>query len=161
FTDTVQLIVGKTGNSGGKDLEVEFLTGDRHMPAATLTGFHNNAAIMMFLQNDVRELQKATGGSMVYFRNRIRNAFARPLTLQKTSIKFDGRKISTIEIVMSPFPKDPLGARFKQYADRTYRFIMSDDIPGEVFQLGTTTRSPDGKIITETIMTFVSMGKKN
>jgi len=161
FTDTVQLLVGKATGNGGKDLDLEFLTGERRLPTPTLSGFQNNAAIMMFLQNDVRELEKATGGSQVYFRNRIRDAFARSLTLQKTAIEFNGKNISTVEIIISPFAKDPLGARFKQFADRTYRFVMSDDIPGEVFQLASTTRSPKGDIIAETIMTFVGMEQKN
>jgi len=161
FTDTVQLLVGKATGNGGKDLDLEFLTGKRRLPAATLSGFHNNAAIMMFLQNDVRELEKVTGGSQVYFRNRIRDAFARPLTFKETKIEFGGKNISTVEIILSPFAKDPLGARFKQFADRTYRFVMSDDIPGEVFQLASTTRSPKGDIIAQTTMTFVSMEQKN
>lgn len=161
FTDTVQIIVGEADGKGGKDLDVEFLTGDRRLPAASLSGFHNNAVIMFFLQNDVRELQKETGGSQVYFRNRIRNAFARPLTLQKTDFEFGGKTLTSTEIIMSPFAKDPQGVKFKQFADRTYRFVLSDDVPGEVFQLTSTTRSPKGEIITETIMTFVDMETKN
>ncbi len=161
FTDTVQLVVGKADGNGGKDLDLKFLTGERRLPAATLSGFHNNATIMIFLQNDVRELEKQTGGSQVYFRNRIRDAFARPLVLQKTEIDFNGKKISSVEIIMSPFAKDPLGVKFRQFADRTYRFVMSEDIPGEVFQMTSTTRSPKGEIIAQAIMTFVSMEKKN
>jgi hypothetical protein len=47
---------------GSKDVRVDFLGGNRHMPFAPALGFNGNPALMFFLEHDAAGMREATGG---------------------------------------------------------------------------------------------------
>lgn len=78
FDDTVEMTVTGVEPDGRRDLSVRFLSPPRGIDVAPFRQFQGNPLMMLFLERDVREMKRLTGGSDLYFRNRIRDAFARP-----------------------------------------------------------------------------------
>jgi hypothetical protein len=137
FTDAVA--VGfEPRPDGSKDIRVDFLSGDRHMPFAPVIGFNGNPVLMFFLEHDVAEMQKATGGSKAYFRNRIRRAFVDGAESRAVAIAFDGKEERGIEITLVPFHDDPMIARFEKFQNKSYRFVLVEAVPGTIYQIATS-----------------------
>jgi hypothetical protein len=54
------------------------------------------------------------------------------------SIQLDGRSVDAVQISVRPYDQDPLQRRFAAYADKTYVFTLSPDVPGMVYEMRTT-----------------------
>jgi hypothetical protein len=135
YQDTVALVVCEVHSDGSKDVSVEFLSGDRRMEFAPVTRFHGNPLIMYFLEWDVRRMHEATGGAALYFRNRIREAFVDQAELADASITLDGRPERATAITVRPYRRDPGIERYAAYRDKSYRFVLADAVPGEVYEI--------------------------
>ncbi len=137
FTDTVAIGI-EPRPDGSKDIRADFLSGDRHMAFAPVIGFNGNPVLMFFLEHDVAEMQKATGGSRTYFRNRIRRAFVDRAGSRAVAIAFNGKEELGTEITLVPFHDDPMIARFEEFRDKSYRFVLVDAVPGMIYQIATS-----------------------
>ena len=144
FTDKIALSVKAVHADGSKDVAVEFLSGKRRTDFPPVRGFHGNPLIMYFLEWDVRGMQKAIGGSALYFRNRIRNAFAGGAQVGKVSITLDGHPAMATAIVLRPYRDDPDIARYAAFRDKSYRFVLSDEVPGMVYEISTSVPAAPG-----------------
>ncbi|HEU0157201.1 MAG TPA: hypothetical protein VFQ82_14095 [Stellaceae bacterium] len=142
YGDTVSLSVRAVHEDGSKDVAVAFLSGSRRVEMPEVARFHGNPLIMYFLEWDVRAMQRATGGAAVYFRNRIRDAFAEAQT-EDATITIDGRKQPATMIVLQPYLHDPAVARFAGLRDKTYRFVLAKAVPGMVYEIDTTVPAAD------------------
>jgi hypothetical protein len=136
FTDGVAVGI-EPRPDGTKDVRVAFLSGDRHMPFNPAIGFNGNPVLMFFLEHDVAEMQKATGGSRTYFRNRIREAFVDKAEVRSISLSFGGKDEPATEITLAPFRHDPMIARFERFREKSYRFVLADAVPGTIYQIAT------------------------
>ena len=63
FTDLVEATVTEVRPDGKKNVEFQFLTGERERRFGPINGFRGNPVIMLFLQRDVEELSKRAGVS--------------------------------------------------------------------------------------------------
>ncbi|HEX7968157.1 MAG TPA: hypothetical protein VF502_08055 [Stellaceae bacterium] len=137
YADKVTIDIRDINRAGGKDVAVEFLTGEHRMNFPPVTGFHGNPLLMYFLEHDVVEMRDATGGAATYFRNRIRRAFVDAAEMHPVEVTVDGGKRSGTEIVIAPFRGDPHVGRIPGFADKTYRFVLCDAVPGAIYQIST------------------------
>jgi hypothetical protein len=135
YQDTVALVLREVHPDGSKDVSVEFLSGDRRVEFAPVTRFHGNPLIMYFLEYDVRRMHEATGGSALYFRNRIREAFIDQAELADASITLDGRPARATAITLQPYRNDPGIERYAAFRDKSYRFVLADAVPGKVYEI--------------------------
>lgn len=136
FTDSVTLGI-EPRPDGTKDVRLDFLSGERHLPFQAVNGFRGNPVLMFFLERDVLEMHKATGGSALYFRNRIREAFLDRATTRPVSVAVEGKEQSGTEVTLAPFRNDPMIARFESFREKSYRFILVDAVPGTIYQIAT------------------------
>lgn len=141
YVDKVIMNVTGVEEDGGKDISVEFLTGEHRTNFPSVTDFHGNPLLMYFLQHDVNEMRDATGGAETYFRNRIRRAFADHAEVHPVEVAVDGGKRKGTEIVVTPFRDDPHVGRIPGFADKTYRFVLCDAVPGSIYQISTAALS--------------------
>jgi hypothetical protein len=134
FTDRVEIEVKDVRPDGGKDITVEFLTGDRHKYFPPVADFQGNPLLMYFLEFDVTNLGRETGGASLFFRNRIREAFVDGAEMHPIKITVDGREADATEIAIHPYAKltRPEVARF---VDKAYYFVLSDAVPGTLYQI--------------------------
>jgi hypothetical protein len=141
FEDEVALKLSPSeGGDGAKDVTVDMFTLDRHRERVIgpLTRVSGNPIIMMFLERDVTQMNRHIGGQPVYFRNVIRMAFRDKARLEPASFSWEGRQVNGTRIVIQPFMGDPNGERMALFRSKTYEFIVSDAVPGGIYQMHST-----------------------
>jgi hypothetical protein len=123
-------------DDGGKDAWVDFLTGAHHVAYPPLMGFHGNPILMFFLEHDVDEMRRVTGGAATYFRNSIRRAFVDQAVVKPIEVERDGKAMPATEITLAPFAGDSqIATAFPALKDKLYRFVLSQAVPGEVYEI--------------------------
>ena len=159
--DTVDVIVSNIRNTGRKDTRFLFFTGKHNRPYTERENQQGNPAFVLYLEFDIRDLERLTGGSWAYFQRKIRWAFAKGANTKEVDIDYQGTKIKGIQYTIQPFIDDPKNSRYALYSGKYYIFTLSEDIPGEIYQVRTIV--PDGKtwqqgdeVLTEESLTFSS-----
>jgi hypothetical protein len=160
YEDNVVLMLSGVHNDGSKDVSVEFLTGEHRMEFSPVSRFHGNPLIMYFLEWDVRGMHKLTGGSALYFRNRIREAFADQAEIADTWITVNGRTEPATAITLQPYQHDPGIERYAAFRDKSYRFVLSPAVPGRIYEIeASLPANPAGAEAVVDRMTYKSMRK--
>jgi hypothetical protein len=149
YVDRVRLDL-RPRSDGSKDIWVDFLSGAHHVTYPPLIGFRGNPALMYFLQHDVEEMRRQTGGSTTYFRNRIRRAFVDQAPLRAIELVHEGKPLQATEIVAYPFRGDPKLTRFPGMQEKRYRFVLAETVPGVLYAIeaevpGETGQPPRSK----------------
>ena len=65
--------------------------------------------------------------------------------MRPVNVQLDGRTVDAVEITVRPYDQDPLQRRFAAYADKTYSFTLSPEVPGTVYEMRTTMYDPKAK----------------
>jgi hypothetical protein len=155
YDDKVRAEIRAVHPDGRKDVWIEFLSGERRTELPPAMGFSGNPLLLYFLEHDAEEMHTVTGGSVQYFRNRISESFADRAAIHAIEVKEGGAVVKATEIEVSPFRNDPHLARFPALAGKTYHFILSDAVPGSVYQISTTLAAPgDGDGAFEEQLTY-------
>jgi hypothetical protein len=153
FEDKVVLQVSApdTKSEGTRKVTTEFMTGEHKKEMPPVDNAHGNPVIMYFLERDVLEMKRITGGSPNYYRKLIRLALVDTKEIKPVTVKWNGKDIKAEEIIIDPFKDDPAKARYTRFANKTYSFIVSDQVPGNVVSLKTVMRegSNTGKVMIE------------
>jgi hypothetical protein len=135
FDDTVQIRVRSA--DGAKRVSVAFFTRERKIAYPDVTRPEGNPVLLYFLERDIREMERLTGGKPGYFRKAIRTALARSATVTRIRVPFEGRELAAQEITVAPYVDDPLKARIGKYGSKIYTFTLSADVPGGIYSLRT------------------------
>jgi hypothetical protein len=148
FDDEVALkLSASTAGGGEKDVLLDMFTGERERILGPLTRVSGNPVVMMFLERDVTQMNMHVGGQTVYFRNVIRLAFREHAKLEPATFSWNGKQVSGTKIVIQPFLGDPNGDRMALFRTKTYEFIVSDAVPGGIYEIRSTVGDdrPDAK----------------
>ena len=149
FTDDVIFTVNKVNDDGTKAAAVRFFSGERNFPVSPVARATVNPILKIYLQGDVYEMNRLTDPDgqakerWRYFQRRIKFALAQGATVVPTEFEFDGRKFDGIEITFQPYVNDPRRNLFEEYADKSYRVVLSDDLPGYIFRIETSIPGAD------------------
>lgn len=153
FSDTVRLDLA--GSKGKVSATLHFLTGKNRHELPALDEAHGNPVLLGFLERDIAEMKRLTGGSTAYFRKRIRMALAQEARVTPQSVTYQGRALAAHAVHIQPYLDDPLHARFEPYVNKTYTFIISERVPGGVYQLRSALanrgRSAPGAVVAEVV----------
>jgi hypothetical protein len=141
FDDQVRLVLA----DGQPAAMLEFLTGPRHVPAPAVDNPEGNPVLLGFLEHDIAEMQRLTGGSRAYFRKRIRLALAQSAQVQPHRFTYAGKGVDGREIVIVPYRDDPMHARFEPYVGKRYTFIVSPQVPGGIYQVRAAAAGEQGQ----------------
>lgn len=133
FSDKVRLDVN--GSKGKLSATLHFLSGKNRHDLPPLEEAHGNPVLLGFLERDIAEMKRLTGGSSAYFRKRLRMALAEGAEVRSQSITYQGKTLPARSVRIQPYLDDPMHARFEQYVNKTYTFVVSDGVPGGVYQL--------------------------
>ena len=173
FDDQVEVILadGKPGalpdgasesKPGGKpDLKpsvtMQFLSGARQRKTPDAENAEGNPALLGFLERDIAEMQRLTGGSGNYFRKRIRLALADGAQVRPARFTYAGKALDGREVSIEPYRNDPLAKRFERYVPKRYTFVVSAQVPGGVYRMGSMLAGPAGGApLMEETLTLVS-----
>ena len=120
------------------DVHGEYLSGPLRVQLPDIADAHGNPVILYFLEGEVRRLQRTTGGQAAHFRRRIRQALADAATVSEESVRWAGASVPARVVRIAPFRDDPYSDRFREQAGTQYLFVLSDGVPGGVYQVSAT-----------------------
>ena len=141
FRDEVRLDLVQA--QGKLSANLRFLSGEHKQEIPALIDAHGNPVLLGFLERDIAEMKRLTGGSANYFRKRIRMALAEKAQVNRQTISYQGKTVPAQAVRIQPYLDDPMGARFAKYLYKTYTFVLSDQVPGMVYQLRTSLGAPE------------------
>jgi hypothetical protein len=157
--DVVELNVSNFRNTGRCDQAFKFFTEQYNRPYEAMTNKRGNAVHVLFLQYDVNEMERLTGGHKNYFQTLIRTAFTHGVPKKEVEFDYQGKQVKGYQYVIQPYAKDPKNSRYILYSSKYYILTFSDEIPGELYQVRTVV--PDGKtwqegepVLSEETLTF-------
>ena len=156
FVDEVRVRITRPKPEKPASVAAEFLSGHRNIPLPLINQASGNPALMGFLERDLREMQRLTGGATAYFRKRIRLALAEENDFRVVSFSYGGKQYEGSQVTIQPYINDPLRARFPAYVNKTYTFLFSRDVPGSLYRVHTSTGAQNSSSTVEETMTFVS-----
>ncbi|HSC98385.1 MAG TPA: hypothetical protein VLI21_05760 [Casimicrobiaceae bacterium] len=160
--DRAVMQVGAPEKSGGRSVHVDFLSNAQHVQLPDVNDATGNPIILFFLERDVREMHRLTGGSISYYRKLIRMALAEGAQVQPVTAAVDAGPISATEIRIEPYRDDPARPRYERFANKRYRFTLAHDVPGKVVEMRsdmfapTAGDPPAGALIAE-VLRFARM----
>lgn len=140
--DTIEMMVDNIRNTGRRDTQFEFFTGEHNRPYQAMEDQRGNGVFVYFLEFDIHEMERRTGGEWRYFQRKIRWAMAEGADKKEVEVEYDGKKVKAFEYTIQPYVDDPKNSRYKLYAGKYYIFTLSEEIPGEIYQIRTIV--PDG-----------------
>ncbi len=141
INDKVKVDVRQRHEDGTASVNVNFLSGPNHTPIAPIDHAEGNPALLGFLERDIAEMKRFTGGSTVYFRKRIRLALADSnVKVDKVNVKFENKQIAADRIVIQPYVNDPMKEKIGKFAAKRYVFVISPNIPGGLYQVYTSEK---------------------
>jgi len=148
FRDTVRLDQADDKPSA----TLHFLSGEHHQDIPALEEAHGNPVLLGFLEHDIADMKRLTGGSANYFRKRIRMALAQGAQVARQTITYQGKTVPAQVVHIQPYLDDPMHARFENYVRKTYTFVFSDAVPGGVYQLRTSLGEPAATVLDESLI---------
>ncbi len=86
-----------------------------------------------------------------YFRRLIRTALADAAKLGETKVTWRGAQVDAREIRVDPY-RDGQPERYEAFADKSYVFVLSEAVPGNVYQIRTATAGGTSPV--ETVLTL-------
>lgn len=139
FTDSVYLKILELNEDGTKNAALDFFTAERKQAVNpdNVTHIIGNPVLGIFMQGDVYEMDRLTEGHWRYFHKQLKVALREVAIVEPTSFSFNGKEYKGEKIFFSPYINDPHRRDFEKYAEKSYEFIFSDDIPGSLYQIKT------------------------
>jgi hypothetical protein len=138
FTDRVEIRLARGKSTPCCSASGSFLSGARAINLPEIDDASANPVVMYMLEYDVRQLDRSYPGKSAYFRKRIRLALVDAATVAPTTIRWNGADVAATSVQFSPFVNDPNRARFERESRKSYTFVLSDAVPGRVYQIRTT-----------------------
>ena len=156
FTDDVYLDIVKVNENGTRDTVLDFFTGNQKQMVApsNVENITGNPVIGIYLQGDVLEMNRLTEGNWKYFHRQIKLAIADSNTSEPVTVELNGKQYEGEKIVLYPYANISNKNRLKEFSDKRYEFILSDEIPGKLYQLTTVVNDaedPAVPLIVETL----------
>lgn len=142
FVDSVRVAVAAKNRTGGRDVRVDFLTGPRRMELPEVKDAEGNPLVLYFLEREVREMNRLTGGSINYYRKRIRMTLAEAAQVKAVELDVGGKKVPARAILLAPYREDPARPRYEKFAEKTFVLTLSDQVPGGIVEMRSELLQP-------------------
>jgi len=149
FQDSVRVIIQKVKPDGMKSAALEFFSGERRFPIPPEDNTNTNPVLKVYLQGDIYEMNRLTDPEgkarerWRYFQRRIKLAFAEGAKIEEIKFDFAGKTYAGKKVTITPYVDDPRRAAFEKFADKVYVFVVSEELPGFLYEIRATV--PGGK----------------
>lgn len=153
FDDEVQLDVKGINPDRSAVVAMRFLSGARKLAIPEAENSEGNPVLLGFLERDIGEMQRLTGGTSSYFRKRIRMALAQGAQVRPVAFTCMGKRLEGQEVTIQPYLNDPLHQRFEKYVSKRYVFVISEQLAGGLYQIRASSRTvpADTALMDETL----------
>jgi hypothetical protein len=154
FEDDITVRLISVGDDGARNVAVDYFTGPRERSVPTFVGVRGNPVLTLFLQRDINEMARQSRGRPRHFQTRIKRALEESARVEDTRFELGDRELAGQKITIDPFRNDPDRGRYEKFADKTYEFIVSPEVPGFIFQIRSRTVDADGKEMILEVLEF-------
>lgn len=144
FTGEIVLHVRPKPGEPNWHVGFDYLSGKRERPVPPVASATGNPVIKVFLQREVVEMEKRTGGHWRYFQKAIKTALQDDANIERTRFEYRGQSVEGRRIRIDPYRDDPRGGQMGAYARMRYAVVLSDAVPGRIYELTATAASDDG-----------------
>ena len=138
FDDTVLEHIKAIHPDGTKLVSFDYLSGDHRKPFPEIDDFAGNPLLMLFLETDVQNMRDTLRVSATYFRNHVREAMVDHATCKDVTYAYDGKALPAVEVTVQPFADDERLEHLPSVQAKTYRFVISDSVPGGIAEMQTS-----------------------
>jgi hypothetical protein len=138
--DVVRVFVPSAANAQGGAKIID-QGGNVELPT---DGLPCNPIVLYFLERDIAQMERLTGGQRRYFQKRVRLALADGPPITTITQEIGGKKMAARQIVIQPYINDPDGERFPRFLAKRYTFVFADSVPGKVVMLRTEVPGEHG-----------------
>ncbi len=153
ISDRVSLLIRKAYEGDKRDVALEFLSNERRVPFPDFNAFRGNPVIIAMLEHIAQSFGRDTGGGVLYFRNRIRDALANKNTqINQISAEYNDKAIDAKRIIFSPFVGDPYLAEKPEYTKAIFSITLSSDVPGGVVSVTVSSSHQGGTYLERKIV---------
>jgi len=143
-SDEASLSITGTHEDGRRDVEIDFLSDERHIALPAFPGYRGNPVIIAMLEHIAQSISSQTGGGALYFRNRIRDALASEnVELVKQTISYNDSELDATRLTFSPFTSDQYLGGNELMRQTQFNIDLSDDVPGGVFRIQAASSHDD------------------
>ena len=145
FIDDVFLDIIEINEDGTRNATLEFFTEERKQKVSpsNVEKITGNPVIGIYMQGDVYEMSRLTDGGWKYFHKMIKLAIGDNNESEPVTIKLAGKEFQGEKITLYPFERIPKKSRLREFSDKRYEFIMSEEIPGKLYQIWTVINDPE------------------
>lgn len=154
FEDDITVRLISVADDGARNVAVDYFTGPRKRYVPNFDGVRGNPVLTLFLQRDINEMARQSGGSPRHFQRRIKLALEESARVEDTRFELGDRERTGHKITIDPFRDDPDRARFQKFAAKTYEFIVSPEVPGFILQIRSRTMDAGGKEMILEVLEF-------
>ncbi|MHB0777149.1 hypothetical protein [Halomonas sp. WWR20] len=135
FEDEI-VMEARNGDGQAKQVHLQYFSGERQQHVPDIDNARGNPIIMMFLQRDVAEMSELTGGNWRYFQRQIKLALENSANVEAVTLDYNGNQVTGQRITLQPFAEErEHRGQLASYLDKTYRFTLSDEVPGSVYEM--------------------------
>ncbi|MCG8323901.1 MAG: hypothetical protein MI673_00160 [Thiotrichales bacterium] len=162
FVDSVQLVIKELNEDGTKNADMQFFTGERKqfIRPENITNITGNPVLGIYMQGDIYEMDRYTGGSWRYFLKSIKTSIHDEAVIEPVEFEFSGNKYAGEKVSFSPYLNDPRRMQIGKFAGKSYELIFCDQIPGQLYQIRTVIPSEEdgSEPLVEEILTLAEIG---
>ena len=151
---TVELSLNLDAETGGREAKIDIVTGERRQTAGSFPSVVGNPVLLVLLERDVGEMSRTLHGSPYYIRNRIREALGETTLAEPARMTFSGREVEGWRVSVTPFAQDRNRDKLREYAAKRYEFLLSNEVPGSLYEVRMVTPGTDGAPLVEDRLAF-------
>jgi hypothetical protein len=159
FSDTVDVDITMAPD-GTRKGAARFFTGNRKIDYPEVDHAEGNPVLLFYLEREIREMSRLTGGAPNHFRKMIRSALAESAQIKDREINFGGHAMRAQQITISPYAADEFRDRYPRLIGKQYVFTVCDTIPGVVYEIRglvpASGSAPEGEPVMDETLTFTS-----
>lgn len=144
FTDEIRVRIQELQKSGGKKVAIDYFSGTRARYIPEFENATGNPLLVVFLQRDVREMSRLTGGNWRHFQKMMKLALENSARVSSKTVEHDGKRLPAWEIMVTPYSDDKLLMQHKEFMEKYYRITLVDAVPGGIYSIHAVTPSADG-----------------
>lgn len=128
------------------EANIEFMTGERNRWTPPFTDPQGNPVLMLFLQNDIHDMERVNGGQWRHFQKYIKFALEKA-EISDTNFAYAGKDLQGKKVSIQPYVNDPENGKFtnQAFVKKQYEFIVSNQVPGGIYKITTDVPGTDAK----------------
>lgn len=121
---------------------IEVFSGPKARHIGPISNAGGNPVLMIFLEKDLFAMKRHMQGAPVFMRNAMRHAMRGKEQVTDSEIFYEGQKHPAKTVTVRPYKNQRMPPKYQIFDDKTYRFTVSDVVPGGIFEIESTL--PDG-----------------